>query len=45
MLHASSDASFHPDLLVPLQGRVFSQLPVLLFEQVPPSWVYRLQCL
>ena len=45
MLHASSDASFFPDLLVSLQGRVFSQLPVLLFEQVPPSWVYRVQCL
>ena len=26
MLNASSDASFFPDLLVPLQGRVFSQL-------------------
>ena len=45
MLHASSHASFFPGLLLSLQGRVFSQLPVLLFEQVPPSWVYRVQCL
>ena len=45
MLHTASDACFMPPLLTSLQGRVFTQLPILLFEQVPPAWVNRVQSL
>ena len=45
MLHTASDACFMPHLLTSLQGRVFTQLPILLFEQVPPAWVNRVQSL
>ena len=46
-----TDASYclrcvlYAHLLTSLKGRMFTQLPVLLFEQVPPNWVYRVQCL
>ena len=41
----ASDAAFVPHLLTSLQGRVFAQFPVLLFEQIPPTGVNRVQCL
>ena len=45
MFHVAREAPFVAALMQSLRGRVFAQLPVLLFEEVAPQWVLRVQAL